>query len=115
MAGVQAKAADRRKRPSETLRQIHGSRIPTIATLALLIAFAYVQHMAKKKTSTQIATIEEIERSIHVIRGQRVMLDSDLAILYSVPRIALTSRSRETRIAFPMIFPISLASKSLRL
>jgi ORF6N domain len=41
--------------------------------------------MAKKqrKSSTTI-TSAEIERAIHVVRGQRVMLDSDLAELYGV-------------------------------
>jgi hypothetical protein len=37
--------------------------------------------MAKKKANRRVATVEEIERSIHVIRGQRVMLDHDLAAL----------------------------------
>jgi hypothetical protein len=41
-------------------------------------------HMAKTRTTKQIATQGEIERAIHVIRGQRMMLDSDLAALYGV-------------------------------
>jgi DNA-binding transcriptional regulator YiaG len=40
--------------------------------------------MVKTKTSRQLATIEEIDRAIHLIRGQRVMLDSDLAAVYGV-------------------------------
>src|SRR6266480_4407244 len=84
MAAVQAKAADRRKRTSRTLHQITCSFPPTIAMLALSVAFANVQHMAKKTASSRIATVEEIERSIHVIRGQRVLLDTDLATLYGV-------------------------------
>jgi hypothetical protein len=31
------------------------------------------------------ASVESIERRIYVIRGQKVMLDSDLAELYQVP------------------------------
>jgi hypothetical protein len=115
MAVVQAEAADSRKRLARKLPQIGRLLFPWLEMLALSNGFAYVQHMGKKAASARIATIEEIERSIHVIRGQRVMLDSDLAILYGSRNIVLTSKSRETRIAFRMIFPINLASKSLRL
>lgn len=31
-----------------------------------------------------LARAEEIEQTIHVVRGQRVMLDSDFALLYEV-------------------------------
>jgi len=44
--------------------------------------------------------VEVIERKIFVIRGNRVMLDRDLAELYGVKAIALRQRSNETRIAF---------------
>ena len=84
MAVVQAEAADSRKALAETLHQIGRSVFLQLEVLALLNAFAYVRHMGKKTASARIATIEEIERSIHVIRGQRIMLDSDLAALYGV-------------------------------
>ena len=84
MAVVQAEAADRRKRLARTLPQINCLRVGPIEMLARSNAFAYVQHMAKKKASQQVATVEEIERSIHVIRGQRVILDANLAVLYGV-------------------------------
>jgi hypothetical protein len=54
----------------------------------------YVLHMAKKKATDAIATIEQIERSIHVIRGQRVMLDADLATLYGVTTKRLNEQVR---------------------
>ena len=38
--------------------------------------------MPRKKKSEVPVPIEQIERAIHVIRGHRVMLDSDLAALY---------------------------------
>jgi hypothetical protein len=41
--------------------------------------------MPRMKLSVPTASVAEIERSIHIIRGQRVMLDSDLAALYGVP------------------------------
>ena len=39
--------------------------------------------MPKKKAApeTEIALLEQIEQTIFVVRGQRVMLDSDLAKL----------------------------------
>ena len=38
--------------------------------------------MAKKKTSKALIPTERIEQSILLIRGQKVLLDSDLADLY---------------------------------
>jgi len=40
---------------------------------------------APKRPETPVATARPIEGLIHVIRGQKVMLDSDLAALYEVP------------------------------
>ena len=43
-----------------------------------------------KSTTRQITVpAEDIERAIHVVRGRRVMLDSDLAGLYGVTTAAL--------------------------
>ena len=39
----------------------------------------YPEPMVKKKTSGLVAAAAKIEQAIHVIRGQRVMLDADLA------------------------------------
>src|SRR5215204_1475531 len=111
MAGVQAAAADRRKRPLRTLRQITCLFISQVAMLALLNEFAYVQHMAKNKASQQAATIEEIERSIHVIRGQRVILDSDLAILYGVPTHRLNEQVTRNKDRFPDDFSYQLSQQ----
>jgi len=36
------------------------------------------------KQNQEIAVIESVENKIHVVRGQRVMLDSDLAEVYQV-------------------------------
>jgi hypothetical protein len=38
--------------------------------------------MAKPKKPTSVIPVERIERSILLIRGQNVMLDSELAELY---------------------------------
>jgi hypothetical protein len=50
------------------LRQIEGVELlPENAGISGLAW--YLLHMAKKKASGEVATIEQIERSIHVIRG----------------------------------------------
>jgi len=40
--------------------------------------------MTRKRESEVAVRPEEIERAIHVVRGQRVMLDADLARLFGV-------------------------------
>jgi ORF6N domain len=42
-----------------------------------------------RETLMTIVPVERIERQIYLIRGQKVMLDSDLAGLYQVPTKAL--------------------------
>jgi hypothetical protein len=69
--------------------------------------------MAKKKTSSRIATVDEIERSIHVIRGQRVMLDADLAVLYGVTTKQLNQQVSRNRARFPEDFAYQLTQQEV--
>ena len=55
---------------------------------------------AKKKTAVKVSP-GEIESSIHVIRGQRVMLDADLARLYGVTTAALNQAVKRNAERFP--------------
>lgn len=71
----------------------------------------YPSHMAKKKTSRQVTTALEIEQSIHVIRGQRVMLDSDLAKLYGVPTYRLNEQVSRNKDRFPEDFAYQLTQQ----
>ena len=60
---------------------------------------------------------ERIERSILLIRGQRVMLDTDLAELYEVPVKVLNQAVNRNRSRFPQDFMVQLTadeSESLR-
>ena len=59
--------------------------------------------MAKDGTSTLAAT-ERIAQSIIVLRGQRVLLDSDLAALYEVETRRLNEQVRRNRDRFPPDF-----------
>jgi hypothetical protein len=111
MAVVQAEAADSRKTLAQTLHQIGRCHFPLREMLALLDALAYVQHMGKKKTSQQVATVAEIERSIHVIRGQRVMLDADLATLYGVTTRQLNQQVSRNKERFPSDFAYQLTQQ----
>jgi len=64
--------------------------------------------MAKKKTSRQVAIAIKIERTIHLIRGQRVMLDADLAKLYGVMTKRLNQQVSRNRDRFPADFAYRL-------
>jgi hypothetical protein len=61
--------------------------------------------MAKSRA---LVTSERIEQLIHVIRGQRVMLDSDLARLYGVPTHVLNQAVKRNAARFPSDFAFHL-------
>src|SRR3954451_9764453 len=81
--------------------------------LAFFLGFAYVLAMARTKASTTIATVEQIEQAIHVIRGQRVMLDADLAKLYGVMTKRLNEQVARNRDRFPGDFAYQLTSQEV--
>ncbi len=81
--------------------------------LAFSSWLTYVLDMAKKKASGPIATVEQIERSIHVIRGQRVMLDSDLAELYGVTTKRLNEQVARNKNRFPTDFSYHLTQQEV--
>ena len=49
-----------------------------------------------------------IEARIHMVRGERVMLDADLAALYGVPTKRLNEAVRRNRSRFPADFMFRL-------
>jgi len=61
-----------------------------------------------KRTQTGITSTSRIEQSIHLIRGQRVMLDSDLAKLYGVTTKRLNEQVRRNLERFPPDFMLQL-------
>lgn len=63
--------------------------------------------MAEKKL---IASVEQIESRIFVIRGQKVMLDADLAELYGVETKRLNEQVRRNCERFPEDFMFQLAA-----
>ena len=67
-----------------------------------------------KKTDKTIGSLiptERIEQRILVIRGQKVMLDSDLAELYGVPTKRLNEQVKRNSDRFPEDFMFQLTAK----
>lgn len=55
--------------------------------------------------------IEKVARLIHMIRGQRVMLDEDLALLYGVPTKRLNEQVMRNLSRFPEDFMFRLTAE----
>ena len=70
--------------------------------------------MAKKSSHPEAqlpVSIQLIERRIYLIRGQKVMLDRDLAELYQVKPIALRQQVKRNLERFPADFMFQLTEK----
>jgi hypothetical protein len=62
---------------------------------------------------TSIIPTERIERAILLVRGQKVMLDSDLAALYGVPTRRLNEQVRRNLNRFPADFMFKLTPEEI--
>lgn len=62
----------------------------------------------KRKRKATLAPVEDIDRRIVVLRGQRVLLDSDLAALYGVPTKRFNEQVRRNLDRFPPDFTFQL-------
>jgi len=60
------------------------------------------------KKTTVLLSVEQIAHSIIVLRGQRVLLDSELAALYNVPTKALNQAVKRNAARFPQDFVFRL-------
>ena len=58
--------------------------------------------------STEIIPIDRIAQSIYLLRGQKVMLGQDLALLYGVTVGALTQAMKRNANRFPKDFMFQL-------
>lgn len=68
-------------------------------------------------SKTDLITIEQIEKSIYLIRGEKVMLDRDLAVLYGVETKILNKAVKRNLQRFPLDFMFQLTpdeAESLR-
>ena len=57
---------------------------------------------------SSLIPVEIIEKAIYLIRGEKVMLDRDLAVLYQVTTAALNQAVRRNRDRFPRDFMFQL-------
>lgn len=70
--------------------------------------------MAIRKAEGPSISVERIERCIYLIRGQKVILDRDLAKLYGVETRVLNQAVRRNRDRFPDDFMFSLTREEIR-
>jgi hypothetical protein len=68
-------------------------------------------HKKKLTTSSLPVSVQLIERRIYLIRGQKVMLDFDLAELYGVPTKRLNEQVTRNRKRFPEDFMFRLTKE----
>jgi hypothetical protein len=66
------------------------------------------------KTSKSVATLAPVDSHIRTIRGQRVILDSDLATLYQVQTSRLNEAVRRNRERFPADFMFQLTNQEFK-
>jgi len=64
---------------------------------------------------TQLVPLERIERQIFLIRGRKVMIDTDLAVLYDVPTHRLNEAVKRNRQRFPSDFMFQLARAEVKI
>ena len=65
-------------------------------------------------SNINLISIERIEKTIYLIRGEKVMLDRDLAELYQVQTKALNQAVRRNFDRFPADFMFQLSEESCR-
>ena len=60
---------------------------------------------------TQLVPVEQVERLIHLARGEKVLLDADLAVLYGVETKVLNKAVKRNRSRFPEDFMFQLTAE----
>jgi len=61
--------------------------------------------------SSPLVRLDSVEAAIYLVRGQRVMLDSDLAQVYEVSTKQLNQQMKRNRSRFPRDFAFELTAK----
>jgi hypothetical protein len=64
---------------------------------------------------SSLIPVERIEKAIYLIRGEKVMLDSDLAKLYGVTTKRLNEQVKRNRGRFPEDFMFQLTTAEAKL
>jgi len=63
------------------------------------------------QSATQLVPIERVERLIHLVRGEKVLLDADLAMLYGVMTGNLNKAVKRNQQRFPPDFMFQLSDE----
>jgi len=69
---------------------------------------------ANEKQETSLTVIEGIEEKIYLIRGQKVMLDNDLAVIYGVETKMLNRAVKRNLDRFPTDFMFQLTDEETK-
>ena len=64
-------------------------------------------------SNTNLVSVQKIEKAVYLIRGEKVMLDRDLAELYQVQTKVLNQAVRRNLDRFPVDFMFQLSEKEL--
>lgn len=70
-----------------------------------------IQRLLHNQDMMQLVPVEQIERLIHLARGEKVLLDADLAVLYGVPTGALNRAVKRNATRFPPDFMFQLTAE----
>jgi hypothetical protein len=73
-----------------------------------------LSQLAKKAKPAPLILAERIDRAIILVRGQKVLLDSDLAALYGVTTGNLNKAVKHNLARFPSDFMFQLSSEEAR-
>jgi hypothetical protein len=69
--------------------------------------------MTKKPSTDLVLAPDDIQRLVHIVRGQRVMLDFDLARLYGATTMRLNEQVSRNRDRFPEDFAYQLTQQEV--
>jgi hypothetical protein len=69
-----------------------------------------VKKRPTRSRRTSVVRAPSIERLIYFVRGEKVMIDNDLAVLYRVPTKAFNQAVRRNMLRFPADFMFQLTS-----
>lgn len=75
-----------------------------------MLAFQAELHVSNPQV-TQLVPVERVERLIHLARGEKVLLDADLARLYGVETKALNRAVKRNLSRFPQDFMFQLTAE----
>jgi hypothetical protein len=66
------------------------------------------------QSMSSLAKLDNVEAAIYLVRGERVMLDSDLAAIYGTSTTRLNEQLRRNRRRFPEDFAFQLSPEELK-